>query len=413
MIGMNTPSQPVTEERISALPPSQQAEWRDYLKVSERRKAEDKAFLAKEMAVAHLAHPLTPGLSHNAHSVPGADQAEAWYHSAEARQKADIVVSFQTPSGGWSKNLDLSDHLRRPGEIWASENNSSFLTAQDFDRPQEPSWHYIATIDNDATTTEIAFLARVADHLPGKEGEPYRQSFERGLRYLFESQFPNGGWPQVWPLEGGYHDAVTYNDDAMLQVILLLKSVAEGKYSFVSSEIRAKAAASVKKGIDCILASQVVEGGKKKAWAQQHDALTLKPSSARNFEPPAETAAESARLLQFLMTLPVTPELQESIQGGIAWLQKTTIHGEVWQNRNGVRDLYPAAQAAPLWARYYELGSDRPIFGDRDRTIHDTVKDISPERRNGYAWFSTQPEEALELYSKWIRSAAARAHPAQ
>jgi PelA/Pel-15E family pectate lyase len=35
------------------------------------------------------------------------------------------------------------------------------------------------------------------------------------VRYLLAAQFPNGGWPQVWPLEGGYHDAVTFNDNAV------------------------------------------------------------------------------------------------------------------------------------------------------------------------------------------------------
>jgi len=35
--------------------------------------------------------------------------------------------------------------------------------------------------------------------------------------YLLAAQFPNGGWPQVWPLEGGYHDAITYNDNAVIE----------------------------------------------------------------------------------------------------------------------------------------------------------------------------------------------------
>ena len=52
--------------------------------------------------------------------------------------------------------------------------------------------------------------------------------------------------------------------------------------------------------------------------------------------------------------------------------------------------------ALPLWARYYDLATGRPIFGDRDRTIHDDVHDLSAERRNGYAWFTTAPVKALK-----------------
>ena len=54
-----------------------------------------------------------------------------------------------------------------------------------------------------------------------------------------------------------------------------------------------------------------------------------------------------------------------------------------------------------LWARYYEIGTDRPIFGERDKTIHDRVDEISMERRNGYAWFTDNPGSVLKKYQKW------------
>jgi PelA/Pel-15E family pectate lyase len=66
----------------------------------------------------------------------------------------------------------------------------------------------------------------------------------------------------------------------------------------------------------------------------------------------------------------------------------------------------PSPGNGPLWARYYEIGSDRPIFGDRDKTIHDNVNEISKERRNGYSWFNETPRQALELYTRWLA-----AHP--
>lgn len=402
VIGNNTPSYPVTEARIATLPQSQQPVWRAYLERSEKRKAEDKAVLAAELRAAGLKAPLIPPGGHNAFTVPGEDEPDAWYRSAEARRIADIVVSFQTPSGGWSKNLNLRDHIRRPGELWATDNGSHFLSGVDYDRPQEPSWHYIATIDNDATTTEIAFLGRMGDHLKGRDGEPYRTAFRKGVEYLLEAQFPNGGWPQVWPLEGGYHDAITYNDDAMVQVLELLRQIAGGQYGFVGPELKSKASASVEKGIACILATQIVVNGHKTAWPQQSDPLTMQPTSARNFEPPAESAAESARLLEFLMSLDhPSPAIISAIDAGIEWLKTTEIHDRSWMREDGVRALVATPGAAPLWARYYQIGTNKPIFGDRDRTIHDNVQELSAERRNGYAWYGNQPERALEQYAKW------------
>jgi len=34
----------------------------------------------------------------------------------------------------------------------------------------------------------------------------------------------------------------------------------------------------------------------------------------------------------------------------------------------------------------YELGTNRPIYGDRDKKIHYSLEEISEERRKGYSW---------------------------
>jgi PelA/Pel-15E family pectate lyase len=82
--------------------------------------------------------------------------------------------------------------------------------------------------------------------------------------------------------------------------------------------------------------------------------------------------------------------------------------GYVWsggRDTPGGRSLKALAGAGPLWARYYSLTTGRPIFGDRDKSIHDTVTEISLERRNGYAWFGTGPQRALAQYARWQQAA--------
>ena len=135
--------------------------------------------------------------------------------------------------------------------------------------------------------------------LPGKDGDAYRASFIKGIHYLLAAQYPNGGFPQVYPLEGGYHDAITFNDNAVSESAETLSDVAEAKpgYDFVTADLRKLAAAAVEKALNCILASQTVIEGKKTIWPQQEDALTLAPVSARNYEPGALAASESADLL--------------------------------------------------------------------------------------------------------------------
>ncbi|HEX4065438.1 MAG TPA: pectate lyase [Acidobacteriaceae bacterium] len=404
VIGTNTPAQSLTRERIEPLPVRERGAWLEYLQRSERQRRADQDFFAAELKRSGLPAPIEPPHGFSARSIP-LDREAAWYSSAEARHIADVIVSFQTPAGGWGKNLDMSGEARRAGERFGPNNLSRFLEPGDYDTPRDPDWNYIGTIDNDATTTQLRFLAKAAGAPGAKDGSAYAASFKRGILYLLQAQFPNGGWPQVWPLEGGYHDAITYNDDAMTQVVDLLWHTAEGRdeYGFVPQALRKKARASFERGIRCILATQIRDRGVLTVWPQQDDPLTMQPESARNFEPPAECASESAAILLLLMDdLPrATMAERTSIDSAVAWLRKTAIYGEAWTRTPDGRELVATSGGGPLWARFYEIGTERPIFVDRDKTIHDRVSELSRERRNGYAWYSAEPQAALDRFAEW------------
>jgi len=251
--------------------------------------------------------------------------------------------------------------------------------------------------------TEIRFLARVIDQLPAADAAAYKASALKGISYLLAAQFPNGGWPQVWPLEGGYHDAITYNDDAITNVLQLMLDIADGDkgFAFVPQNVRHGATQAVSAGLNCILTTQIRIGGRRTGWGQQHDPLTLAPVGARNFEPPSLSTAESARILTFLMHLPQPPEaVRSAVRDGVAWLQEAAIKDRAWTETGQGRQLVER-RGALVWARYVSLQTGRPIFGDRDKTIHDDVMELSPERRNGYAWYTTAPQRAIDDYAKW------------
>jgi PelA/Pel-15E family pectate lyase len=351
-----------------------------------------------------------PPSGRGAGSVPlGKDMA--WYAEADAVRIADIVLSFQTPAGGWSKNLDMSKARRQPGQsfIDGPDATAALMTTGDYGTVSDPHWSYVGTIDNDATITQIHFLAKVVTALGSTDPKaaPYRASFLRGLEYLLAAQYPNGGWPQVWPLAGGYHDGITYNDDAMIQVMELLQAAATGRdeFAFVPQDIRKRAESSVQRGIECILATQIIVSGKRTAWCQQYDPLTMKPTSARNYEMPSESAAESAKIILFLMDLPSpTPAETQAIEAAGEWLGRVAIADSAFRPTPAGRDLVASPGAPPLWARYYQIGTDKPIFGDRDKTIHDKVAEISTERRNGYSWYNSTPQEAVMRFAEWRKS---------
>jgi PelA/Pel-15E family pectate lyase len=140
-------------------------------------------------------------------------------------------------------------------------------------------------------------------------------------------------------------------------------------------------------------------------WPQQDDALTLKPVSGRNYEMPAECSGESADLLLMMMNDLPNPMAKESgsIRAAAAWFKKVAIYGQNYGRTADGRGLIPTPGAGPIWARYYQIDTDVPIFGDRDKTIHDNVNDLSRERRNGYSWFGAAPKRALDRYEQWAQ----------
>jgi PelA/Pel-15E family pectate lyase len=410
VIGVSKPAESLTRERAMTLAASQRGPWLEYLAKSQQQMQADKAELATErLGLQEI--PAMPRQGNSARSIP-VDRGAAYYKSDEARHIADVILSFQTPAGGWSKNLDMDGPERLRGQSYTTANLAPVESgAGDFDAPADPNWHYVGTLDNDATNTELHFLAAMSAAWPGAEGDRYRTSALRGFEYLLRAQYPNGGWPQVWPLEGGYHDAITYNDDAVTESAEVLRLVAAGErgaledYSFVPAQLRTSAKAAVAKALQCILATQLRVNGVLTVWSQQNDPLTLAPVSARNFEPAALSSGESASVMEYLMALPhPSPEVVRAVEAADTWFEAHKVMGYAWTGGRGTpggRKLTAAAGAGPLWARYYSIATGKPIFGDRDKTIHDDVMELSLERRNGYGWYGDSPEAALAEYTAW------------
>lgn len=424
VIGTNVIAQPVTRERIGTLPRKEQKAWLAYLERSEKQKAVDKQTLQDEQKRAGNLSPKHAPAGRAAYALRIEHPAE-WYASDEALKIAHNVVTYQVPDGGWSKNIDMIAGPRAPGDLYDADNLNRFPDSADFDKPVDPNWHYIATLDNDSTWMQIVFLARVTTALLAAQREadaaPFRASVERGVEYLLRSQYPNGGWPQVWPLEGGYHDAITVNDDAMLHAVEILQAVAtrSADYAFLPASLARRAGPAAQRGIDCLLRLQIVEHGVKTAWAQQYDALTLAPTSARNYEMASLCSDESFPIVKFLMQLP-DPTLAEvqAVHAAAGWFTRVEIFGHRFGSGDFRADraspegrkLVAVVGAGPIWSRYYQIGTDEPIFGDRDKTIHDDVNELSRERRNGYSWFNSEGVPLLAEYKTWAQAHSAPAN---
>lgn len=367
-------AEPVTPERVNALPPAQQIAWKTYLETSRFSAIAELTVLKEELAANNLSIALRPpsGGDFKLKQKPG----DAWFGGEDAKQLADVVISYQSPSGGWSKHLGFSRGPRKPGMQWTSQSE-----------PGKP-FHYPATFDNHSTTAEMGLLAGVWQ-ATGRED--CKQAFVKGLEYVLAAQFPNGGWPQVYPLEGGYHDDITLNDDAMTHVLELLHdiSVYPKRYAFLDDAKRKQVAEALAKGIDCVIRSQVVVDGKKTVWCAQTDPITLQAAAARKMEPAALSGMESARLLDFLMTLQEpSAELIACIEGGLTWFATSKIPD-------------PSA-AKDRWARFYDLKTGKPIYPGRDGVIYTSFEEMAAHNTVGYDYYSSIPASIVNNgQKKW------------
>lgn len=373
----------LSPQQFAALPETQRTAWQRYRAHSDELRTRDRASMEAELRAAGL-QAMTAAPNSRGFRVEKYMTAE-WFRGDDAARMADNVASFQTPSGGWSKHVDVS-RPRKPGESYFSENTS---------------WHYIATIDNDSTTEQLRFLAAA---YAGRSAVRPRESFLKGIDYLLQAQFPNGCWPQVYPLQGGYHDAATYNDDAIVNVLRLLEEVGAGKFVFVSADKRRRAQAAVAQGVDCILASQVVVGGARTVWAQQHHPLTLAPVPARSYELAGLSGRESATIALYLMERPAADErVITAVGAAVEWFRKHQILGYEYDTF-GLRSV---EGAGPLWARLYEIGTDKPIFSNRDGVKRYDWNELT-DRRTGYGWYTKEPARVIARFETW-----ALEHPVQ
>ncbi len=331
--------------------------------------------------------PGTPAVGHaflRAYEVTG----DAFYLTA-ARDAALCLVRGQLESGGWDYSIEF-DPAKRPAWHYRDTSTSdggatppSRLSDSARTKPRNNS----STYDDNNTQAALRFLLAYLDtakSAPDPRNAQIREACDYGLKKLLEAQYPNGAWPQRWdghphdpakypvkpasipndyPREqpdGSYYGHYTFNDNAHRDLLLTLIDAwhRTGNDTYRAAALRAA---------DYLILAQLPQP--QPLWAQQYDE-NLQPAWARAFEPPSITTSESAGVIRLLTDLYLEfgdEKYLKPIPPAIAWLRKNEI-------------------APGRWARLYELGTDKPIYGDRDKKIHYTLDEVSEERRRGYGW---------------------------
>lgn len=319
------------------------------------------------------------------------------YAQQSVDSTADKMLVYQLGNGGWPKQLEDKSVV----------NYDAALTPALLAKIKATTELH-ATFDNKATSREVVYLVKAYKKTQNKA---YLAAAEKGLDYILSAQYANGGWPQYYPDQAFYRSEITYNDDAMINVLNILQDVASQTNDFdvVNPAYIKKAEKAVAKGIDCILKTQVKQNGVLSIWAAQYDKDTMLPAKARAFEPASLSTSESVGIVRFLMRIknPSAAE-QNAIVAAVKWFDTYKIVGYRFDRPSDPKTHTKTAalvadDTATTWARFYDLEKNIPVFGDRDNTIKTKLEELIPERRNGYAWYGSWGQKLIEKeYPKWL-----------
>ncbi len=190
-----------------------------------------------------------------------------------AERAANALIYGQHPTGGFHYFVEFD----KPGlDQWYKDVFSQFKWGMEEYR------HYYGncTYDDNVTQGATRFLLKMyMKHLDPS----YRSHALKGLDFLLVSQYPNGAWPQRYPLRHEFvHDGLadytsyyTLNDNSMRDIMNVLIEA----YEKLGDERYLQA---VLHGADFMIMAQGPDG--QAGWAEQYD-MDMKPAWARTHEP--------------------------------------------------------------------------------------------------------------------------------
>ncbi|MFT5469375.1 MAG: hypothetical protein ACI8UO_004496 [Verrucomicrobiales bacterium] len=301
--------------------------------------------------------------------------------SIAALDAARALVVSQLHSGGWHYRAHLDGEKR--GDFSYRRNLDGSTNADpvpDSERTAKGGWatwrkrdfgpKNQTVFDDDVTQAALRSLIRV-DHALKFEDERIHEAAEYGLAAMLGTQYPSGGWsanfdrfpstptpdesaypvkkatlpanpPKTWPKDfsGCYVTNDNLHANNILTLLLAFEVYQDKRYL-----------ESAKLAGEFLILAQLPDP--QPAWAQQYDS-NMQPVWDRAFEPAAVSGRESQQLLHALIEIyRVTKEekFAEPVPRAVAYLRSSLLDdGKI--------------------SRFYELGTNRPIYFTRSGGSH-------------------------------------------
>lgn len=321
------------------------------------------------------------------------------YEAAQVREIADNILLYQRANGGWPPNWDPTRIIPDGERATVAANRAAEDTS----------------LDNRTSYTHLTYLAHAYGHTADTR---YKDGALQGVEFLLAAESPRGGWPHSFPSRRGYHPRTTIMDDVTVGVLNTVRDIAAGQppFDFVTDELKLRCKAALARGEAFLLAAQVRDSqGRPTVWAGQYDEQTLQPCQGRTFEPPALVSAESVAVVRHLMSLErADVRVQDAVEAAVGWFRRSAIAGlrieripidrVKFPNHAATHDVVEVAdsEAAPIWARFYDIATNQPLMANRDGSIVHRLADVEIERRTGYSWYGHNAASLLEKdYPAW------------
>lgn len=288
-----------------------------------------------------------------------------------AREAAEALVHGQLESGGWTQAIDFDPKGTKLAQYRNGQGRGRNVTS----------------LDDGITQSALRFLMHADRALEFKHAGIHG-AIEIARTALLAAQHPCGGFPQGWtgpapkytPVKASfpeydwrtegriknYWDMPTLNDDLVGYVARTLGDAWEIYQHAPSRQ------ALIRLGEFLVLA-QMPEP--QPGWAQQYD-FQMRPIWARKFEPPAVAGRETQDAIETLLKihqLTGDAKFLEPIPRAIAWLKRSRL-------------------ADGRLSRYYELGSNKPLYMNADYRLTHSDADV-PQH---YGWKTPSRIESIE-----------------
>ena len=289
-----------------------------------------------------------------------------------AKRAADALILGQHPTGGWHYMVDFEPN---GVQQWYRSKASKFKWGME----EQRFFKNNASLDDGNSQNVIRFLLRL--YLVSKD-KKYEAPMRKGLAFLLKAQYPNGAFPQRYPLRYDYiHDGFpdytsyyTLNDGAATTAIEVLVEAYEklGDKRYLEAARRA---------VDFIIAVQGPED--QGCWAEQYHPDTMRPITARTHEPGGYVVRESEQVIEVL-------EMFYKMTGDKRYLRPIPLCLQWFDRLNA-----EAIKFNRPVARYYEVETNLPIYVVRG-------KKLDTEGHGLYDWSNTDARGNMQgLSSGW------------